>query len=128
MSRNELENTALTTRANRGCLQNICVVSWDVCFLSMSKRLHTLPAVFTREIACSWTSSRRNWPKYSVNLEGVGCDALSALAVSLHSLCIFAAKALMEPGVVVQLINRNLLIKLYHYRAGLSVANRSGNH
>ena len=75
-----------------------------MCVFSTSKRLHTLPAVFTREIACFGTSSRRNWLKYSVNLEGARCDALSTLAVSLHSLCIFDAKALMEPGCQWQIV------------------------
>ena len=65
------------------------------CAFSASKRLHTLSAVFTSENRCYWTSSRPDQLKYSVNREGVRCDALSALAASLHSLCNVAATAVM---------------------------------
>ena len=51
----------------------------------MSKRLHTLPGVFTRENCGSWTSSHWNLLKYSMNREGAKCDEFSPLQLALSA-------------------------------------------
>ncbi len=66
---------------------SICPFTEYLSHFGMSKGLHTLPAVFTREASRFWTSCSQKVLKYSAKIRGVRCAGYFGTNSSLHRPC-----------------------------------------